>query len=246
MEARLSTEGKEEAMTARFLNLLPAAFLLMAAGARPLGATAPVPRESPELKFLDPEDREVLLSAYRGKVVVIEFLLTNCPHCSRVAQAIGNLQRDSGQRGFQALGIAFENGMGGSLVTAFVNEFKVAFPVGYTSSDAVDRYLGRVGMERVQVPQIVVIDRRGVIRAQSHAVGERDLEDEVYLRHLIGTLLGDAAPPWISTMLPVATLAILGTALVWRMNQKRRKNPARSLVHPEGKALSLKRRAPPD
>jgi peroxiredoxin len=210
-------------MTARTANRVPAA-LLLAAGALLLGAAAPVPRASPELKFLNPADQEVLLSSYKGKVVLIEFLLTNCPHCSRVAQVINNLHRDMGPRGFQAFGIAFENGMTGPLVNSFASDFKVAFPVGYTSSNAVDSYLGRVGMEYIQVPQIVVIDRRGVIRAQSHAVGERDLENEVYLRHLIGTLLGDTSPSWISTILPVTMLAIIGAALGWRMNQKRQNN----------------------
>jgi hypothetical protein len=49
----------------------------------------------------------------------------------------------------------------------------------------VDSYLGRSVMERLMVPQIVVIDRQGVIRAQS----DRNLEEEGYLRTLIEKLL---------------------------------------------------------
>ena len=44
-------------------------------------------------------------------------------------------------------------------------------------------------VERLMVPQIVVIDRTGVIRAQSQPQGETDLESEVYLRTLIDHLL---------------------------------------------------------
>jgi hypothetical protein len=50
-------------------------------------------------------------------------------------------------------------------------------------------------MERFQVPQVVVIDRAGVIRAQSRPTGESDLTDESYLRNLIRGLLSESAAP---------------------------------------------------
>ena len=164
--------------------------LLWTLGMLPLGATAPVPRESPELKFLDAAENEILLSSFRGKVVLIEFLLVNCPHCARVAQTINQLHRDSGSQGFQPIGIAFENGIRAALVTNFARDFKITYPMGYASSDKVDGYLGRVGMERFQVPQIVVIDRTGMIRATSGGPGgDPKLEDENALRNLINGLL---------------------------------------------------------
>jgi len=198
--------------------------LFWALGVSRLGATAPVPRASPELRFLDPADNQMLLSSFTGKVVLIEFLLINCPHCSRVAQMINHLQKDLGPQGFQPLGIAFENGISGPLVMNYARDFKVTFPVGYTSSDKVDSYLGRVGMERFQVPQIVLIDRKGVIRAQSRPVGEKGLEDETYLRSLIGTLLNEGSPSWTSEVFrisPAAILFIVGSVVVWKMKRNR-------------------------
>ncbi len=168
--------------------------VFLALGVSSLFATALVPRKSPELKFLDPSGKETRLSSFKGKVVVIEFLLTNCPRCWRVAQAITKLHSDLGPRGFQPVGIAFDNGISGPVVTEFVRQFGVTYPVGYTSSEKVDSYLGRVATERFRVPQIVVIDRAGVIRAQSRPVGELNLEGESYLRNLIDTLLKEGAP----------------------------------------------------
>lgn len=168
--------------------------VFLALGVSSLVATALVPRKSPELKFLDPSGKETLLSSFKGKVVVIEFLLTNCPHCLRVAQTINKLHSELGPRGFQPIGIAFDNGISGPVVTNFVQYFRVTFPVGYTSSDKVDSYLSRAPTERFQVPQLVVIDRTGVIRAQSRPAGESNLEDENYLRNLIDTLLREGAP----------------------------------------------------
>jgi peroxiredoxin len=157
-------------------------------------ATALVPRKSPEFIIVEPFGRQILLSSLKGKVVVIEFLLTNCPRCWRVAQMVTKLHKELGPRGFQPIGIAFDNNISGPAVSEFVRSFKVGYPVGYTSSEKVDRYLGRSAAERFRVPQIVVIDRRGVIRAQSRPQGESNLENENYLRNLIDSLLKESAP----------------------------------------------------
>src|SRR5215472_15006841 len=114
-------------MTARTGKLVLVVLLL--ASVLPLDATAPVPRMSPELSLLDSSGNEILLSSFRGKVVLVEFLLTNCPHCSRVAQTVDKIQRELGPRGFQAVGIAIEAGIRAPLVTNFVQDSKIVFPV---------------------------------------------------------------------------------------------------------------------
>jgi hypothetical protein len=54
----------------------------------------------------------------------------------------------------------------------------------------VDRYLGRKQQEVLNIPQIIVIDRTGMIRAASGgAPGDPSLEDENSLRSLIDSLL---------------------------------------------------------
>jgi hypothetical protein len=45
------------------------------------------------------------------------------------------------------------------------------------------------------VPQIVIIDRAGVIRAQSQPIREINLEDDSYLRNPIDGLLKENSPP---------------------------------------------------
>ena len=167
-------------------------FILL--GATLLVATAPVPRASSELTFLEPSGKQTSLSSFHGKVVVVEFLLMNCPHCARVTLVIGKLHKELGSRGFQPIGIAFDNDAGGGRVTDFVRRLGITYPVGYTSSKAVDSYLGRKSSEQFMVPQIVVIDRQGIIRAQSRPIRESSLEDESYLRSLIDGLLKESKP----------------------------------------------------
>jgi len=160
----------------------------------PAVAAPPVLRDSPEFTIVDPSGNTTPLSSFKGQVVVIEFLLIQCPSCLRVAQMINKLHGEMAGRGFRSIGIAFDDGISEPAMRSFVQLLKINYPVGYTTSDQVDRYLGRAPMVRFQVPQVVVIDRAGVIRAQSRPSGEANLTDENYLRNLVRELLDEDVP----------------------------------------------------
>lgn len=152
-------------------------------------AAAPVPRPSPELAFAVPAGPETPLASFKGKVVVVEFLLVRCPHCWRLAKTLAKLEKKLGPRGFQPVAVAFDPDLTPRAVSEFQRQAGIPFPVGSTTPDRVDGYLGREPNERFQVPQLVVIDRAGTIRAQSHPTGETSLEDEKSLHDLIAGLL---------------------------------------------------------
>ncbi|HVT58648.1 MAG TPA: TlpA disulfide reductase family protein [Thermoanaerobaculia bacterium] len=166
----------------------PASAVILALGVLALAA-APVPRKSPEFTIVEPAGKQTQLSSLKAKVVAVEFFLTTCPRCWRLAATLAKLGKELGPRGFQPIGIAFDNHLLAPAVTDFVARSGVTYPVGYSTAEKVDGYLGREGRERFQVPQIVVIDRTGVIRAQSRPSGEVNLESESYLRNLIDSLL---------------------------------------------------------
>jgi len=154
-----------------------------------------VPRKSPEFTIVEPSGKQTLLSSFKGKVVVIEFLFIQSPHCLRVAQTMNKLQNELGPRGFQPVGIAFGPDATGPMVTYLVDYLKLTYPVGYASSEQVDAYLDRHGHEILNVPQVVVIDRSGVIRALSGGKGgDPKLENEGSLRTLIDSLLKESPP----------------------------------------------------
>jgi peroxiredoxin len=190
METGLRVESGGVIMRAK--NFIKAAVLLII-GLPSSVVAAPVPRPSPDLTIMDASGGETALSSLKGKVVLVEFLLVKCASCVLVAQTINRLYGDLAPQGFQAIGVAFDTGLSARTVSDFTRLFKLTYPVGYTSSDRVDSYLGRTGAERFQVPQIVVIDQAGVIRAQSRPIGETDLADEKYLRNMVGELLKNGA-----------------------------------------------------
>jgi peroxiredoxin len=153
-----------------------------------------LPRKSPEFLIAEPGGKTTALSSLHGKVVVMEFLFVKSEHCLRVARMLNELHQDAALQGFQPLGVVFDPpndaNSRGQLIPAMVEYFKLTFPVGYTSKDNVDSFLARGTEETLNIPQVVVIDRSGTIRAVSGGKGGNPaLEDAAALRRLIETLL---------------------------------------------------------
>jgi peroxiredoxin len=157
-------------------------------------------RKSPEFTIADSLGRTTQLSSYKGKVVVMEFLFVKSQHCMRVAAMLNKLNSELGPSGFQAVGIVFDppNTANGTeqLLPSVVDYLKLTYPLGYASKDDVDNYLGRSHNEILNIPQVVVIDRAGMIRVTSGGWGgDPALEDENSLRALINGLLKERYPP---------------------------------------------------
>ena len=153
--------------------------------------------KSPEFTLSEPSGKKTSLSALRGKVVVMEFFFLQSNHCTRVARMLNKLNLELGPRGFQALGVVFDPPnvpeSHGEFVAPAVTAFKLTYPIGYSNKADVDSYLGRQQHEVLNIPQIIVIDRAGMIRATSGAAGgDSRLEDEDSLRGLIEGLLSEA------------------------------------------------------
>jgi hypothetical protein len=94
-----------------------------------------------------------------------------------------------GGQGFQPLAVAF-NDNAGMLVNGFIQNFHPSFPVGYAGRQTVTDYLQLNDSTPWVVPQIVLIDRKGMIVEQSAPKGTEALQEEASLRQKITDLLG--------------------------------------------------------
>lgn len=157
---------------------------------------APLPRKSPEFTINEPGGKTTTLSSFKGKVVVIEFLFVGSQHCLRVATTLDKLYRELGPRGFQPIGIAFGPEADAANAYLLSQTLKLTYAIGYSSNDNVDAYLARGKDDVLNIPQVVVIDRAGMIRAQSGGrPGDPKLENEDSLRALLDGLLKESRPP---------------------------------------------------
>jgi thiol-disulfide isomerase/thioredoxin len=156
-------------------------------------AAAPVPRQSKEFTVATPQGQQILLSSLKGKVAVVQFLFTWCPHCQAFSKVLTQLNAEYGPRGFQALGVAFEDDVTKDKAISYAQQYATGFPVGVSTRSTVFSYLGLSELERIGVPQIVVIDRKGQIREQTTAQGGGPLGDVAHLKPLIESLLAEGA-----------------------------------------------------
>jgi peroxiredoxin len=180
-------------------KILALSTLLALAGVALATQGGPSLRASPEFQIREPGKPTLLLSSFKGQVVVMEFLFVRSPHCLRVAQTLNKLHGELAARGFQPVGIVFDPPTGstaGSQAVSFMTSYLgITFPVGYAVKDEVDSYLGRGQNETLNIPQLVVIDRNGAIRASTGGRGgNTTLEDEGLLRALIDRLLDEHGP----------------------------------------------------
>lgn len=170
-----------------------AASVALGAALLPLHA-AEVKRPSPPLTINLAPSGQIQLDNFKGKVVLLEFLSTTCPHCQNASQIMERLYKEYGPRGFQPVGAAF-NEMSHMLVADYVKQFKLSYPVGYVSRDTVMQYLKRSPMLRMSVPQLVFVDRNGVIRQHiDSTVNEQFfMDEEKNMRTVIEALLKESA-----------------------------------------------------
>ena len=177
-------------MNRRHFCSLPLMALPLSAATSP-DDVPPLPRKAEEFAFQTNEGKQILLSSYRGKVCIVEFLFTTCSHCQHEAQLLSKIQKEYGPRGLQVLGCAY-NEMAVMLVPDFIKQNNVTFPVGFASRESVLSWMTFNPQLMVSVPQVAIIDKAGMVTAQTPPRSDVKFQQEEYLRPTIEKLLAQA------------------------------------------------------
>ena len=140
---------------------------------------------------------QLLLSKFKGKVVVLEFLLTTCPHCQKCSQTMQKLYAELGGS-FQPLGAATnpqDMGQARAMIPQYIYSLGLKFPVGWTRSEMAYDWLGADPTKgSVYFPQLAVIDKKGIVREYHPATDEAYFKDEeANLRRTIANLIKEPA-----------------------------------------------------
>jgi|SRR5687768_4332190 len=106
------------------------AALLLLAPAVTLGQDSP----PTELTLKDINGREIRLSNYRGKIVLVNFWATWCPPCRTEIPDLVRLQREYASRGLQVIGVTYPPQKLAE-VRRFVRRAKVNYPVALGSKE---------------------------------------------------------------------------------------------------------------
>jgi peroxiredoxin len=166
---------------------LSIAYFVLSLAVLPLAA-ANIPRPATDFNFRLPDGKQVSLQQYKGKVVVLEFLLTTCPHCLNTSRTMQKLYQQYASKGVQMLGVAINEGAERQL-PAYIKEAGATFPVGVGNHDRAVDFLQHPIMLVLYVPQLVVIDESGTIVGQYSGTDPFFAKEEENLRAKIEELL---------------------------------------------------------
>jgi peroxiredoxin len=150
--------------------------------------TAPVPPKAAEVAVTMNSGEQLLLSSFKGKVVALEFLLTTCSHCQHCSGILQQMYQEFGPKGFQPVGAAV-NDNARTLVPEFIYKLGLKYPVGVTPHNMACEFLGTSVMEPMFMPQLVFIDRKGVVQMQYAGDADFFKNEEVNMRNEIEAMM---------------------------------------------------------
>jgi peroxiredoxin len=178
----------EEMQTMRFV--VAALMGVLLAGARVVQAQE-LPRPAIDYLITLPDGQTTSVAKYKGKVVAVEFLLTTCPHCQKTSKALTKAAQEFGAKGFQPLGVAINPN---PEVPKFIQDFGVSYPVGTGPRETVYSFLQHSVMSpNLMMPQLVFIDKNGMVRAQYDGNSDFFKDEDKNIRAMIVKLLAEPA-----------------------------------------------------
>jgi cytochrome c biogenesis protein CcmG, thiol:disulfide interchange protein DsbE len=152
-------ERTARSRTAGSLLILSLLLLLFSAAAQTATRGAGVGHSAPNFSRADLSHRKIVLSSYRGKVVLLNFWATWCAPCLTEMPTFAEWQKQYGSGNFQVIGISMDDTT--PEVIATVSRLKLNYPVLMG-----DEYLGADYGGVLGLPVTFLIDREGKIRAR--------------------------------------------------------------------------------
>lgn len=134
------------------------------------------------------------LADYRGKIVLIEFTQTDCPHCAAFAPVLNQIQQKYAGK-VVILGVVNGPHDGAEKVAAYVSGHQIAYPILFDSGQMEFSYVRKGSVDN---PCVFLIDGNGIIRNDwSYSPFTRDVFEGTGLTREIDRLLSanfSAAP----------------------------------------------------
>jgi peroxiredoxin len=138
------------------------------------GANTHSSRRAPGFSLPDTNFKRYDLQDFRGKWLLIDFMLTSCPHCTELAHTLEKVKAAKGDR-IAILEVVLPPDTTAT-VTKFVSENKVTVPVLFDQGQMAASYFDATPAKaEFDTPHLFIIDPNGsIVRDYGH-------EDEIHL-----------------------------------------------------------------
>jgi len=144
------------------------------------------------------DGKPIDLRQYRGKVVTLVMISTQCGDCIITVGVLDKLQREYGPRGLQTVGAAI-NDDAPKEIASFVQRYRPGYPFGYLDRDSAVKLAAIPPGKRPFVPILMFIDRKGMVYFQFYGDDPGLKDGEKLVRSLETGLLNQDSnkPPQI-------------------------------------------------
>jgi peroxiredoxin len=145
------------------------------------------PRRAPGFSLADSKGQLFDLADFRGKIVVLEFLKTDCPHCAPFASVLGQIQQKYGAK-IAIIGVVNLREDNPTTVAKYISGHGVNYPILLDQGQMAYSYV-RSGT--LNFPHVYLIDANGMIqRDLPYGPLTRDIYEGNGLSREIDRLLG--------------------------------------------------------
>ena len=145
----------------------------MIGNSEPISSAEAKGKQAPDFALQDLQGKQVKLSDFRGKAVLLNFWATFCGPCKVEMPWLVELQKQYGPQGLEIVGVALDDS-GKDTIAKFAKEMGVNYTI-LQGQDAVGDAYGAVGL-----PATYYIDRKGkIIDSALGLVSRSEIEDNI-------------------------------------------------------------------
>ncbi len=142
----------------------------------------------PYALLLEVDGKRIDSTAWRGKVVLVDFWSSSCVPCLKEMPALKELYARWHDKGLEVVGISFDTDP--EQAQAVIDRMQFPWPSAAIAKDsAVDR-LWQTRDQLTTLPTVLLIDQEGVLRSEMHSVAE--VEEK--LKELLPEAAAEKAP----------------------------------------------------
>ena len=149
-------------------------------------------RRAPGFALPDSKMQVVDLADYRGKIVLLDFMQTNCAHCGTFSDVLERVQQKYGDQ-VAILAVVNSAGDTQNTVAQYISGHRITYPVLFDAGQMAFSYLRSM---RFDTPHAFLIDAGGTIQNDwAYSLITRDIFEGNGLMSEIDSLLSGKAAP---------------------------------------------------
>ena len=105
--------------------------------------------------------KEMKLSDYKGKVILLNFWATWCPPCRKELPDLSTLSSDLKDKDFKMLGVSVDDNQ--EVLNNFLKTNNLSYTVLFEPTQLVGKYMEAASQNQNVVPQTYIIDKKGKV-----------------------------------------------------------------------------------